>query len=51
METTEWHQRSRSGDFIVRLKKKYTFFAILRLDKWIPGGRLLFENLLPRQVI
>ena len=44
MKTAEWHQRCRSGDFIVKLK-------ILRLDKLIPDGRLLSENLFPKQAI
>ena len=48
MKTAEWHQRSRSGDFIVKLKKETPF---LRLDKLIPDGRLLFEKLFPIQVI
>ena len=26
MKTAEWHQQGRSGDFIVNLKKKYTFY-------------------------
>ena len=51
MKTAEWHHRGRSGDFIVKLNKKYTFFTILRLDKWILDGRLLFENLFPKEVI
>ena len=25
MKTAEWHQRARSGDFIVKLKKENTF--------------------------
>ena len=25
MKTAEWHQQDRSGDFIVKLKKGYTF--------------------------
>ena len=33
MKTEEWHQRGRSGDFIVKLKKKYILSTILRLDK------------------
>ena len=51
MKTAEWHQRGCFGDFIVEMKKKYTFFTVLRLDKWVPGGRLLFENLFPKHVI
>ena len=35
MKTVEWHKRGRSGDFIVKLKKKYTFFTILRVDKYV----------------
>ena len=27
------------------------FFTILRLEKWIPDGRLLSENLFPKQAI
>ena len=49
MKTGEWHQQGRSGDFIVKFKKN-TFFTFLRLNKWIPDGRLLFENLFPKQV-
>ena len=43
--------RGRSGDFIVKLKKKKHLFTILHLDKWIPDGRLLSENLFPKQAI
>ena len=49
MKAAEWHQRGRSGDFIVKLNKKYTFFTILRLDRRIPDGRLISENLFPKQ--
>ena len=33
MRTAEWHQRGRSGDFIVISKKHTPFFTILRLNK------------------
>ena len=51
MEIAEWHQWGCSGDFIVKLKKIYTFFTILCFEKWIPDGRLLFKNLFPKQAI
>ena len=37
MKTAEWHERGRSGDFIVKLKKKYTF---LLFDVWISEFRM-----------
>ena len=37
MKTAEWHQRGRSGDFIVKLKKKYTF---LPFYVWISEFRM-----------
>ena len=51
MKTSEWHERGRSGDFIVKIEEKTQLFTILRLDKWIPDGRLLSENLFPKQAI
>ena len=32
MKAAEWHQRGRSSNFIVKLKKKI-YLTILRLDK------------------
>ena len=49
MKTAEQQQRGRSDDFIVKLRKTSIFF--LRLNKWIPFGRLLFENLFRKKVI
>ena len=37
MKTAEWHQRGRSGDSIVKLKKKYTF---LQFCVWISEFRM-----------
>ena len=37
MKTAEWHQQGRSGDFIVRLKKEYTF---LPFYVWIREFRM-----------
>ena len=51
MKTSEWHERGRSGDFIVKIEEKTQLFTILRLDKWIPDGRLLSENLFPKEAI
>ena len=33
MKTAEWDQRGRFDHFIAKLKKKYTVFTNLRLDK------------------
>ena len=49
MKTAEWHQQGHSGDFIVKFKKIH-LFTILRLNKWIQDGSLLFENWFPKQV-
>ena len=38
MKTTGWHQRGRSGEFIVKLKKKYTF---LPFYVWIREFRMV----------
>ena len=48
MKTAEWHQRGRSSDFIVKQKKIH--LPILRLDRWVPDGKLLFENVFPNYV-
>ena len=37
MKTAEWHKQGRSGDFIVKLKKKYTF---LPFYVWISQFRM-----------
>ena len=37
MKTAGWHRRGRSGDFIVKLKKKYTF---LPFYVWISEFRM-----------
>ena len=37
MKTAEWHQQGRSCDFIVNLKKKYTF---LQFYVWISEFRM-----------
>ena len=49
MKTVEWHQQGRSGNFIIKFKKIHLVY-ILHLNKWIPGGKLLLENLFPKQV-
>ena len=50
MKTAEWYQRGRSGDFIVKWKKKYTF---LQFYVWISefrmGGYFLKTCFLKRQ--
>ena len=50
MKTAEWHRRGCSGDFIVKLKKKYTF---LPFSVWISefrmGGYFLKICILNRQ--
>ena len=50
MKTAEWHQRGRSGDFIVKLKKKYTFspFYVWISEFWM-GGYFLKTCFLNRQ--
>ena len=37
MKTAEWHQRVRSGDFIVKLKKKNTFLPFWISEFWMEG--------------
>ena len=37
MKTAEWHQRGRSGDFIVKLKKKNTFLPFWISEFWMEG--------------
>ena len=43
--------RATNEDSRIKLKKEYTFLPILRLDKWILDGRLLCENLSPKQAL
>ena len=45
MKTAEWHQRSRSGDFTVKLKLFYVWLSEFRM-----GGYFL-KNLFPKEVI
>ena len=47
MKTAEYNQQSRSGEFIVKLKKIHLFYYITIF----PEGRLIFENFFPKQVI
>ena len=46
----EWYQRGHSGDFIVKLKKKYTFspFYVWTSEFWM-GGYFLKTCFLNRQ--
>ena len=48
MKTAEWHQRGRSGDFIVKLKKKHTF---LPFYFWLSEFRNIYRNYLKRYLI
>ena len=42
MKIAEWHQRGRSGDFIVKLKKKYTFIPFyVWINEFQMGGYFL----------
>ena len=42
MKTAEWHQPGRSGDFIVKLKKKYIFLPFyIWISKFRMGGYFL----------
>ena len=50
LKTTEWHQRGRSGDFIVKLKKKYTFLPFyVWISEFRMGGYFLKTCCLNRQ--
>ena len=50
MKTAEWHQRGRSGDFIVKLKKKYTFLPFyVWISEFRKGGYFLKTFFLNRQ--
>ena len=51
MKTAEWHQRDRSGDFIVKLNKKYTFlpFYHVWISEFRMGGYFLKTCFLNRQ--
>ena len=44
MKTAVWDQLDRSVDFIDKFKR-YSFFTILRLNKWIPVPDGHFYNL------
>ena len=42
MKTAEWHQPGRSGDFIVKLKKKYIFLpCYIWISEFRMGGHFL----------
>ena len=50
MKTAEWHQQGRSGDFIVKLKKKYTFLPFyVWISEFRMGGYFLKTCFLNRQ--
>ena len=50
MKTAEWHQRGRSGDFIVKLKKKHTFLPFhVWISEFQMGGYFLKTYFLNRQ--
>ena len=50
MKTAEWHQRGCSGDFIVKLKKKYNFLPFhVCISKFRIGGYFLKTCCLNRQ--
>ena len=50
MKTAEWDQRGRSGDFIVILKKKYTFLPFyLWINEFRMEGYFLKTCFLNRQ--
>ena len=48
MKTVEWHQRGRSSDFIVKLKKGYTFLFYVWISELRMGGYFLKTCLLVR---
>ena len=50
MRTTEWHQRGRSGDFIVKLKKNKPFLLFyVSISKYRMGCYFLKSCFLNRQ--
>ena len=50
MKTAEWHQRGRSGHFIVKLKKKHTFLPFyVWISEFQMGGYFLKTCFLNRQ--
>ena len=51
MKTAEWHQPGRSGDFIVKSKKEYTFLPFyVRISEFRMGGYFLKTCFLSRQL-
>ena len=51
MKTAEWHQPGRSGDFIVKLKKEYTFLPFyVSISEFRIGGYFLKTCFLNRQL-